>query len=58
MKNATREDAHRRIVSARLGCFVNAKREYLVALRNLLFLWIDNIEVKIKEIDYVGAYRD
>ena len=48
--NQTREDAHKRLLVASMGCLVNASETYLVAFRSYLYELIGKVEDKLEEI--------
>jgi hypothetical protein len=47
MNNQTRTDAIKRIVLAKVGSLGGASEEFLLALRECLFKWIQQIEVRL-----------
>lgn len=45
--NRTEEDAHARVTQAKLGSFVGATDDYLLALRTKLYVWIGEIDAEM-----------
>lgn len=59
-KHKTREDAHRQLLPASMGCLVDASETYLVAFRSFLYELIDKVNDKITEIhrkEYIEEER-
>lgn len=57
MKNQTRNDARARMSEARTGSLVNPSYEYLLALRQGLYAWIENVDEKIAELAAAKHYE-